>query len=172
MRARQFINVQPRGNAAQGTDRCYAALETHPGARALYSIIRQFLAPALVACVLGACATTPGSGFRYNEVVIVNRSYAPVTDVTVTATDSGRLFACGNIAPRGICSNRFTPRDYHVSPIEVTWSVGNGRRRSETLEIEVPRDFVAQLPMRGVLVIDNSGRIEAFLQQDVPGPHL
>lgn len=138
----------------------------------MYLISRLFLVPALAAWLLAGCAGTPNSGFRYNEVVIVNRMHAPVADVTVTATDSGRLFGCGNIAPRGICSNRFTARDYTVSPIEVTWSIASGQRRSETIEVEIPQGFVERVPMRGVLVIDSHGRIEAFLQQDVPGPHL
>ena len=125
-----------------------------------------------VAAQLAGCAATPSSGYLYNEVVIVNRNRAAVTDVTVAATDSGRLFSCGNIAPRGICSNRFAPKDYRETPIEITWSIAGAGPRSETVTVAVPRAFLAQLPMRGVLVIDARGGIEAYLQQDAPGPHL
>ena len=128
--------------------------------------------PLLVAGWLSGCATPTSSGYRYNEVVIVNRTRAPVTDVTVAATGSGRLFGCANIAPRGICSNSFAPRDYQQSPIEVTWSIGGASSRSETVTVAVPSNFITGIPMRGVLVIDARGGIEAFLQQDVPGPHL
>ena len=135
------------------------------------SNIRKLVALSLLAWLLAACASSRSSGYRYNEVVIVNQTRSAVTDVTVAATDSGRLFGCGNIAPRGICSNRFAPRDYSASPIEVTWSVAGVNRR-EIVEVTVPRGFVAQLPMRGVLVIDSRGGIDAYLQQDLPGPHL
>jgi hypothetical protein len=41
-----------------------------------------------------------------------------------------------------------------------------------TIELELPKSFVTELPMRGVLVIDGQGAIKAYLQQETPGPHL
>jgi hypothetical protein len=128
----------------------------------------------IAAWLLAGCAGTPSgapTGYSYNEVVIVNRTRAAVTDVTVAATASGRLFSCANVAPRGICSNRFPAQPYTGNPIEVTWSIAGARRHSKILEIEIARDFVAQLPLRGILVIDGDG-IEAYLEQVAPGPHL
>ena len=113
-----------------------------------------------------------GPTYTYNEVVVLNKSRAPVRDVTISATESGRVFSCGNVAPHGICSNKFRPQSYQGSPIQITWVIGSGRRHSKTIELELPGSFVPELPMRGVLVIDGKGAIKAFLQQDPPGPHL
>ena len=113
-----------------------------------------------------------GSTYTYNEIVVLNQSRAPVRDVLISATESDRVFSCGNIAPHGICSNKFRPQSYQGSPIQIAWVIGNGRRHSKTIELELPESFVPELPMRGVLVIDGQGAIKAYLQQEPPGPHL
>jgi hypothetical protein len=119
-----------------------------------------------------SCATVSGPTYTYNEVVVLNQSRAPLQDVHISATESGRVFSCGNIAPRGICSNKFPPQPYQGSPIQIAWVFGGGRRHNKTVELELPESFVAELPMRGVLVIDGQGAIKAYLQQEPPGPHL
>ena len=113
-----------------------------------------------------------GPTYTYNEVVILNQSRMSLSDVTISASESGRVFSCGNIAPRGICANKFRPQPYRGDPIQIALMTGDGRRRSETLELTLPASFVAELPLRGVLVIGSKGEISAFLQQDAPGPHL
>ena len=113
-----------------------------------------------------------GPTYTYNEVVVLNKSRTLVRDVTISATESGRVFSCGNIAPRGICSNKFRPQPYQGSPIQIAWVIGSGRRHSKTIKLELPDSFVSELPMRGVLVIDGQGGIKAYLQQEPPGPHL
>jgi hypothetical protein len=124
------------------------------------------------ACLLSACASSQGPAFSYNEVVIVNQSRSPVSEVVISATTSGRMFSCGSIAPRGICSDRFPPQPYRGDPIRVDWVVGNRARRSETVELTLPESFVPDVPLRGVLVIGAQGDLSAYLQQDAPGPHL
>jgi hypothetical protein len=119
-----------------------------------------------------SCATMSGPTYTYNEVVVLNQSRAPVQDVLISATESGRVFSCGNIAPHGICSNKFRPQPYQGNPLQITWVMGSGRRQSKTIELKLPKSFVTELPMRGVLVIDSQGAIEAYLQQEPPGPHL
>ena len=113
-----------------------------------------------------------GPDYSYNEVVVLNQSRAPLQDVHISATESGRVFSCGNIAPRGICSNKFQPQPYRGNPIQIIWMIGGGQRHSEIVELEVPENFVPELPMRGVLVIEGQGAISAYLQQEARGPHL
>ena len=121
---------------------------------------------------LAACATPAGPTYTYNEVVILNQSWSAVTDVQIASTDSGRVFSCGNIAPRGICSNKFSAQTYRGKPIRISWQIDGGRRHERVLELAVPADFSTEVPMRGVLVISARGEISAHLQQPVPGPHL
>jgi len=118
------------------------------------------------------CSSTPSPGFSYNEIVIVNQMRSPVRDVSVSATESGRMFSCGNIAPRGICSNKFPSRPYRASPVQIDWTIGNGSRNSKIIELTLPASFVVELPLRGVLLIDARGQVSAHLQQEAPGPHL
>ena len=118
------------------------------------------------------CASLESPGYTYNEIVIVNQMSSPLHGVAVSATESGRTFSCGNIAPRGICSNKFPPQPYRASPVRIDWIIGNGVRHSKIIEPALPASFVAESPLRGVLVIDARGRVTAHLQQAVPGPHL
>jgi hypothetical protein len=130
---------------------------------------------ARLACLVflpAGCASLESPGYSYNEIVIVNQARSAVRDVAVTATDSGRTFSCGNIAPRGICSNKFPPQPYRASPVRVDWMIGNGTRYSKIIAPALPASFVAELPLRGVLVIDAHGQVTAHLQQAAPGPHL
>ena len=122
--------------------------------------------------LLAGCASRQGPTYTYNEVVILNQSRMPLSDVTISAAESGRVFSCGNIAPRGICTNKFRPQPYRGEPIQIALVTGDGKRRSETVELTLPASVVAELPLRGVLVIGNNGEISAFLQQGAPGPHL
>ena len=134
-----------------------------------------FSKPAFVfalACLLSSCVTVPEPVFTYNEVVIINRLRIPVQDVAIAASESGRVFSCGNIAPRGICSNKFPAQPYYGNPIQVSWLVGNGKRHNRTIELVLPESFTPEIPLRGVLVIGAQGAMSAYLEQEAPGPHL
>jgi len=122
--------------------------------------------------LLCSCATGSAPKFSYNEVAIVNQSRAPIRDVTISATSSGRVFSCGNIAPRGICSDSFPSQPYQGKPIKVEWAIGNGARRSKIVELSLPENAVPEIPLRGILLINGRGEIRAILQQDAPGPHM
>jgi hypothetical protein len=116
--------------------------------------------------------TEPVPDFTYNEIVIINQLRVAVQDVSVSATESGRVFSCGNIAPRGICSNQFPVQPYYGNPIQVSWVVANGRRHNKTFQLELPQRFTPEIPLRGVIVISAQGAISAYMQQERPGPHL
>ena len=122
--------------------------------------------------LLSACASMQPTGYSYNEVVIINKTRAQVHDVSIAATESGRVFSCGNIAPRGICSNQFPPQPYRASPIRISWMIGSGTRHSKIIELGVPESFEPGIQMRGVLLIDARGQIDAYLQQPTPVPEL
>ena len=123
-------------------------------------------------CLLSSCVTVPVPVFTYNEVVIINQLRIPLQDVTIAASESGRVFSCGNIAPRGICSNKFPAQPYYGNPIQVSWLVGNGKRHNRTIELVLPESFTPQIPLRGVLEIGAQGAMSAYLEQEAPDPHL
>ena len=118
------------------------------------------------AIVLSGCAGTYNPRYYIDEIEIVNNTREPVRDISVRAND--RVFGCDNIAPLGICSNRFGRRSFEPGPIEVDWMLGNGARQSRSLTPGVPATFSTGLPLRGVVEFDPEGNIDARYEQESP----
>ena len=121
---------------------------------------------AVSAIVLAACAGGYNPQYNINEIVINNNSDQAVRDVSIRA--GGRVFQCENIAPYGMCSNRFPQRRYQNDGIEIEWALGSGAPRSESLQLDVPATFITGLSLRGVLEVSPEGGIEAHFEQDSP----
>ena len=115
-----------------------------------------------------ACATTYQPSYYYNEILVVNNSKELVQDVTISATNNGRVFSCGNIAPFGICSNRIGKRRYEQNPIQVSWTFGGSSNQTEAFVIKVPATFYTAFPLRGVVAIEPDGSISTYFEQDTP----
>ena len=91
--------------------------------------------------LLSACATSYESPYFYNEILIINNSREMIQDVSIHAGESGRMFGCGNIAPRGVCSDKFSRRRYMKSSIKITWTFGSIVRQTDEFVLEVPATF-------------------------------
>lgn len=115
-----------------------------------------------------ACATSYNPSYSYNEVLIINNSKELIEDVTISSSETGRSFSCGNIAPLGICSDKFPQRRYQQTPIQVSWIFGGNARQSEEFVIEVPATMSTGRPLRGVLEISPEGELAARFEQDTP----
>ena len=118
--------------------------------------------------LLSACATSFKPAYFYNEVLIVNKSRQLVHDVTIFSSETGRTFSCGNIAPLGICSNKFGKRRYERIPIRIAWVFGGNALQTSEFVLEVPATMQAPFPLRGVLEISPRGSISAYCQHDSP----
>jgi hypothetical protein len=118
--------------------------------------------------LLSACATFNQPKYFYNEILIINNSRQIIQDVQISASKTGRGFSCGNIAPRGICSNKNPQRLYEKSPIRIDWVFGNSARQTNEFVLEVPATMDTTLPLRGVLEISPQGAISAYFEQDRP----
>lgn len=130
-------------------------------------MIKKLSLPFFV-LLISACATSYKPTYHYNEVLIVNNSRQLIQDVRITAKETGRSFSCGNIAPLGICSNKFPPRRYTYSPIQIAWVFGSTARQTEEFVLKVPATMHIGLPLRGVLEISPQGVISAHFEQDSP----
>lgn len=115
--------------------------------------------------LLSACATSYESPYFYNEILIINNSRELIQDVSIRAGESGRMFSCGNIAPRGICSDKFPRRRYMKSSIKIAWVFGSIARQTDEFILEVPATFDTELNLRGVLEITPRGSILAYFEQ-------
>jgi len=118
--------------------------------------------------LLSSCATSYKSLYSYNEILIINRSKELIQDVTISAGETNRTFSCGNIAPLGICSDKFPPRRYMKSPIRINWLFGNTSGQTNDFILEVPATFSTEFPLRGVLEISPQGSISAYFAQGTP----
>ncbi len=126
------------------------------------------LSVLITGLILSSCTTSYNSDYSYNEILIVNNSNVLVQDVTISAGETGRRFSCGNIAPRGICSDKFPARRYMRSPVRIAWVFGNTAQQTEAFVLEVPATFATAFPLRGVLKISPEGSISAYFEQDKP----
>ena len=115
---------------------------------------------------LSACATSYNPTYYYNEILVVNNSRELIQDVTISASESGRQFSCGNIAPLGICSDRFPRLKYEQNPIRISWVFGSRAGQSSEFVLEVPATMSTGLPLRGVLEISPKGKIAAYFNQE------
>ena len=116
--------------------------------------------------LLSACATGYNPTYHYNEILVVNNSKQLIQDVTISASETGRQFSCGNIAPLGICSDKFPNRRYEQSPVQITWVFGSSARQTREFVLEVPATMSIELPLRGVLAISPNGNISAYFEQE------
>lgn len=130
--------------------------------------MKALFSTLILSLTLVACATSYNPRYRIYEIVINNNTREPVRDVTIRANN--RVFSCGNIAPLGICSNRFAGYAYQTSTVDIEWSLGNDAPRRETLQVAVPATFSLGAPLRGVVEIEPQGRIDAYFRQDSPIP--
>ncbi len=118
----------------------------------------------LIGLAVTACASTEPRTYFFDEVAVVNRSRAPVTDVTIRDVKNDRLFSCGNVAPFGICANRFAQRPYQRNPIQISWTIGNSTRQTREIQVDVPAGLDPGTLLRGVLEIRPTGDISVYLR--------
>ncbi len=119
--------------------------------------------------LLSSCATSLQPQYFYNEIVIANDSRQLIQDVTIQVAGSNRMFSCGNIAPRGSCSNKMPARPYQKKPIRISWAFGAITRQTSEFVLEVPDSMNSDIPLRGVLRISPRGDMSAFFEQAESG---
>lgn len=115
--------------------------------------------------LLSACATSYNPTYYYNEILIINNSRELIRDVTISASETGRQFSCGNVAPLGICSDKFPRRRYEQNPIQINWVFGGRARQTNEFVLGVPATISTGRPLRGVLVISPEGDVSAYFEQ-------
>jgi len=128
----------------------------------------RILIAGLSVLLTASCATGYQPRYNYNEILIVNNSRQLVQNVTITVAETGRVFSCGNVAPLGICANKFARRPYQKNPLRIAWEFGNSVQQSSEFVLEVPATLNTAFPLRGVLAISPQGEIEAYFEQDSP----
>ena len=125
--------------------------------------MKSLVSAVILLLALSACATGYNPRYRISEIVVNNNTRDAVRDVTIRAGD--RVFSCGNIAPLGICSNRFAGYVNQVNVVDIEWTLGNDATRRESLEVSVPATISVGRPLKGILDIEPQGVIEASFRE-------
>ena len=128
--------------------------------------MKRHLSLLFLYALIAGCAGSYNPQYQVNEIVVLNNSDQALRDVTIRAAD--RVFSCENVAPLGICSDRFPRRNYAKDSIDIEWALGNGARRSDSLQLEVPATFITGLALRGVLEVSPQGELDAYFEQETP----
>jgi len=118
--------------------------------------------------LVSACATSHRPSHTFNGVMVVNNSRELLNEVKITVPSNNRSFSCENVAPLGICSNRFGRRRYEHDSIQVEWTYGNAARQSDEFVIKVPATFSTGHPMRAVFTVSPQGEMSAYFDQKLP----
>jgi hypothetical protein len=123
-----------------------------------------------VALLLSACATGSNHAptYTYDEIQVINNSKESIRSLTVTTAESGGIFSCENIAPLGVCSDRFTRRRYKEGAFSVDWVFGDSVRQTNEVGIKVPAYNSPGIPLLVVLEISEQGELSAYFKQVSP----
>ena len=129
----------------------------------------KFLLLCVAGISLASCALDHRPVYYFNEVLIVNNSKESIRDLSISVTGTAGRFGCANIAPLGICANKFPRRAYEYRPIRIDWIYGGQARRSDSFVVEVPPTFHAGQVMRAVIDISPEGAVSAYFKQENQG---
>ena len=117
-------------------------------------------------CLIAACATSYQPTYYYNEIRVINNSSQILRNFSIRVPATGGEFSCGNVAPKGLCSNRFGKRKYQYNPIEVEWRYGGNPLQTQEFTVPVPGTFTLGLAIQGVVEVSENGEMRAYFRQE------
>lgn len=112
-----------------------------------------------------ACASVVNNDYYYNEIVLRNNTNEAVHDVTIKAEKTHATFSCSYIPPHAMCSNEFPKRKYLGSPIQITWTFHKAKRTTDHFILRIPNGLSVNIPLRGVLEVNEGGVINPYFEQ-------
>jgi hypothetical protein len=130
--------------------------------------MKKELLIVVFALLLSACATGSNRepSYSYSEFQVINNSNKSIRNLTVRSAESGDVFSCENIAPLGICQERFALRRYKKGAFSVDWVFGDSARQTNEVGIEVPAYNSPGVPLSAVLEISPEGTMSAYFKQE------
>lgn len=115
--------------------------------------------------VLTACATTGGTGYYYNGVVIINKSSVSISDVAIRVEKTNAVFICGFIPPGADCANKFPKRKYLGNEVTLSWNY-KGAKQSRKFTLKLTRNLDKNKALVGVLEIAGQDNVNAYFRQN------
>ncbi len=114
-----------------------------------------------VACVMGYNPT-----YYFDGIQVANLSGAAISNVNLSVTGSDKTLSCDEVAKNALCHDHFGNRRYPQQVIELSWTHGDGSRKSQQLTPPVPAYYSPGRPLRLMLEINEDGSVKPFFEQN------
>lgn len=116
-------------------------------------------------CLIG-CSTLQEKfrGITFDNVIIRNKSYQDIKDVKIRVEKFNRVFFCGLILSKSMCSNGFKPKEYQGNAIIVSWSGKNSKYSIGPIVVKQPEKFDVHKNYSVIIGIGSEGKFAAFFE--------
>ncbi len=98
-------------------------------------------------------------------LLIRNRSYATLSEVTLQVVQTGEFISCGQIAMRSHCATTFPQRRYQGNDIEIRWREGGREWSTGHFKVESQAGIDPRRPARVRVTITPAGTADTELVQ-------
>lgn len=120
----------------------------------------------LLSFVSVACATGYNPNYTFSEIQVSNLSAATITDVNLRVIGSDKTLNCDVVAKNAQCQVHFGKRRYPQQEIELSWTHGDGSKKSQQSNPAIAAYFGTAAPLILLLDINEDGSVETYFKQD------
>lgn len=126
----------------------------------------KILSILLLSFVSIACATSYTPNYIYNEIQVANLSNATITDVNLRMKGSDKTLNCDAVAKNALCYAHFGKRRYPQQGVELSWTDGDGSKKSQQLTPAIASYFSTGGPLQLILEINEDGSAKPIIKQE------
>lgn len=119
----------------------------------------------LLSC-LGVACTKYNPVYNFDEIRVANLSGATITDVNLRVVGSDKTLSCDKVAKNAQCQVRFGKRRYPKQEIELSWTHGDGSKKSQQSNPAIAAYYGTAAPLILMLDINEEGSVETYFRQD------
>ena len=120
----------------------------------------------LLCFVSVACVTGYNPIYNFDEIRVANLSGATITDVNLRVIGSDKTLSCDVVAKNAQCQVRFGKRRYPQQEIELSWTHGDGSKKSQQSNPAIAAYFGTAAPLILLLDINEEGSVETYFNQN------
>lgn len=122
----------------------------------------------MLGVAISACSMKYTPMYYFNEIQVVNRTGATITNVSVRFQSSTKTLYCDEVTDNRYCRDRFNKRRYPQQVIELSWVHGDGTSQSRQFNPRIPAYYHTPFPLRVMLEINEEGDVKTYFEQEEP----
>jgi hypothetical protein len=117
---------------------------------------------------LAGCATYDAGDvdLMFNEIIVYNRGSRDIKNVQIRVEKFNRLFACGPVTTKMICSNTFTARKYEGNAVTISWAGTASMYSKGPLMVKIPDSYASHTNYTAIIEIDNDEVHSAYFREN------